>query len=110
MNASCADALIVPDWPAPPSVRAFVTTRRMPGNSRLPYDALNLGLRNGEDVELVRANRALLTRALELPSAPRFLTQVHGVTAASFDERGAEEREADAAVTRARGVVLAILT
>jgi copper oxidase (laccase) domain-containing protein len=71
-------AVIVPDWPAPASVRAVVTTRSMPGNSRPPYDSFNLGLRSGEDENIVRANRALLERALQLPSPPRWLQQVHG--------------------------------
>ena len=112
MHAPDADALIVPDWPAPPAVRAFVTTRRLPGNSRPPYDAMNLGLRSGEDEALVRANRALLRRSLGLPAAPRWLRQVHGTAVFAADAPAADDREpeADAAVTRTPGVVLAILT
>jgi purine-nucleoside/S-methyl-5'-thioadenosine phosphorylase / adenosine deaminase len=63
MNAAQpTGVLIVPEWPVPPSVRAFVTTRRMPGNSLPPYDAFNLGLHSGESEDVVRANRSLLVR------------------------------------------------
>ena len=83
----------------------------MPGNSRPPYDSFNLGLRSGEAESLVRANRALLERALQLPSSPRWLQQVHGdrslrVTEEVFDG----EQQADAAFTTQSDIVLAILT
>ena len=105
------DSIIVPDWPAPASVRAVITTRWMPGNSLPPYDAFNLGLRSGEDENIVRANRALLERALQLPSSPRWLQQVHGdrslrVTEEIFDV----EQQADAVFTTQPDIVLAILT
>jgi YfiH family protein len=106
------DSLLRPNWPAPDSVRAFVTTRAMPGNSKPPYDAFNLGLRSGEDEATVRANRDLLMRAFGLPSMPRWLRQVHGADIAVFGAGSevADERTADAAITRDRGVVLAIQT
>ena len=43
---------IVPDWPAPPQVRALITTRAG-GASRSTYAGLNLGLHSGDDVEAV---------------------------------------------------------
>lgn len=111
--------VIVPDWPAPPRVFALTTTRMLPGNSRPPYDAFNLGLRSGEDESTVRANRALLERAFNLPASPRWLQQVHGVDVAEFDchfqafgqiPPQAGEARADAAFTSTPGVVLAIQT
>jgi len=108
-----SDALIVPDWPVPARIHAAVTTRRLPGNSLPPFDAFNLGLRSGESEAVVLANRALLRRALGLPSAPRWLHQVHGNDVAMFDGADAtndEEQRADAAITHAPGIVLAILT
>ncbi|MBS0556595.1 MAG: peptidoglycan editing factor PgeF [Proteobacteria bacterium] len=116
------EATLVPDWPAPPRVRAFTTTRTLPGNSLPPYDAFNLGLRSGEEEATVRANRALLERAFALPSAPRWLHQVHGTDVAEFntlftsppvgevDARSAAGEGGDAAFTSAPGVVLAIQT
>jgi YfiH family protein len=74
-----ADRIILPEWPAPRAVRAFVTTRALPGNSLPPYDAFNLGLRSGESEATVQANRDLLVRAFALPSPPCWLRQVHGV-------------------------------
>ncbi|MFT3896954.1 MAG: peptidoglycan editing factor PgeF [Thermomonas sp.] len=102
------NAWIEADWPAPRGVRALVTTRSGMGVSRPPFDAFDLGLRNGGDLAAVAENRQLLEAALRLPSAPRWLRQVHGTTVAI--EPGEDEPEADAAVTSAPGTVLAILT
>lgn len=106
-----AASVVAPDWPAPPRVRAFTTTRLLPGNSPPPYDAFNVGLRSGEDEASVRANRVLLERAFGLPSPPRWLHQVHGdrvlrLTSEMLDG----EPQADAAFTSIPGVVLAIQT
>lgn len=69
--------MIRPDWPAPPRVRALVTTRA-----------------SGDP-------RAFL------PAEPAWLTQVHGT--AVLDAAGVAGRpEADAAFTRASGVVCAV--
>ena len=65
---------IVPDWPAPPHVRAFITSRNG-GVSRGPYTSFNLGLSTGDDPEAVRENRARLMR--HLPQAPAWLQQQH---------------------------------
>ena len=105
------DAWIAPDWPAPAAVRALTTTRRLPGNSAAPFDAFNLGLRSGEDPDIVRANRDLLARAFALPSAPRWLHQVHGNRSLRLSEEIPEdEPEADAAFTVQPSAVLAILS
>ncbi|HET6434771.1 MAG TPA: peptidoglycan editing factor PgeF [Xanthomonadaceae bacterium] len=66
------------DWPAPPGVHALTTLRGPAGVSRAPFDSFSFGLRNGDDAEAVAANRELLERGLELPSAPVWLRQVHG--------------------------------
>lgn len=105
------EATVVPDWPAPASVRALTTTRLLPGNSLPPYAAFNLGLRCGENIETVRANRALLERAFVLPQSPRWLHQVHGNRSLRLTcEIHDGELEADAAFTSEPGVVLAILS
>jgi YfiH family protein len=108
---SAGDAGIVPVWPAPASVRALTTTRQLAGNSVPPFDAFNLGLRSGEDADIVHANRILLKRAFALPSSPRWLHQVHGSRSLRLSEEIPEdEPEADAAFTMQPGVVLSILT
>ena len=96
---------IVPDWPAPPGVRAFVTTRAG-GTSSGPYASFNLGLRTADDPARVAANRAAL-RAL-LPAEPVWLTQVHGSRVIDADYPP-QAREADAAVARRAGTVCAVL-
>ena len=111
LGAERATQVLVPDWPAPPAVRALTTTRGLPGLSQPPYDAFNLGLRSGEDEGTVRANRALLQRAFALPAAPRWLHQVHGDRSLRITEEVlAGEPEADAAFTSEPGAVLAILS
>ena len=115
-------AWIDADWPAPPGVRALTTTRHGLGVSRPPFDDFNLGSRCGDAADAVIENRRQLEAALQLPSPPRWLKQVHGIEVARFDpllplagegwgEGGrCAEPEADGAVTTTPGVVLAILT
>lgn len=69
--------MIVPDWPAPPRVRAFVTTRDF---GDLADEAVRRKLRAA------------------LPGEPQWLKQVHGKRVIDLDTNG--EREADAALTR----------
>lgn len=86
MNAALLNTLI-PEWPAPPWVRAAVITVRGTGSG---------------------AGRALLRESLSLPSEPCWLRQVHGTHVVV--EPGNDEPEADAAVTRVPGTVLAVKT
>lgn len=103
--------ILVPDWPAPPGVRAAVTTRRMHGQSHAPFDRMNLGARCGDDAAAVAANRAALVDTLRLPSAPRWLQQVHGIGVFDADSVATPgEPVADAAVSHDGGAVLAVLT
>lgn len=102
---------IFPDWPAPRGVHAAVSTRHGPGVSASPFARFNLGLRSGDDVEAVQCNRRALAQALDLPSPPRWLRQVHGTTVAELGPLATgDEPLADAAVSRIPGTVLAILT
>jgi len=103
------DRWILPDWPVPANVRAVVTTRQGPGVSAAPFDRFNLGSRCGDDPVAVASNRAALVTGLGLPSAPRWLRQVHGIAVAGKTNEGFEPA-ADAAYTTAGSEVLAILT
>ena len=99
-------SFIVPDWSAPPGVRALATTRQG-GVSLAPWDSFNLGTNAGDDGVAVAGNRAILRR--ELPAEPVWLTQMHGnrcVDAAVTES----VPNADASFTRQRGVVCAVLT
>ncbi len=99
-------APIVPDWPAPAGVRAFVTTRTG-GVSAGPYASLNLATHVADDAVAVAENRRRL-RA-HLPAEPLWLAQVHGATVVRADD-AVEGAKADAAFTRRMGRVCAILT
>ena len=97
---------IIPDWPAPPNVRALVTTRHG-GVSSGPYASLNLGDHVGDSPAAVAENRRLL-RA-HLPAEPVWLKQVHGKRC--LDAAQAQVgSEADAAFARTPGVVCTVLT
>ena len=93
---------IEPNWPLPSGVRAAFTTRRG-GVSEAPFDSFNLGLHVGDDAARVLQNRALLERALDLPGEPCWISQTHGIRAVVLEKDGS--RDADAAITRARGQV-----
>ena len=97
--------MIRPDWPAPARVQAIMTTRSG-GVSLPPWASFNLGDHVGDDPAHVAANRARLRE--HLPAEPGWLQQVHS---ARVVELGREQNpEADAAFTRARGRVCAVLT
>ena len=98
---------IIPDWPAPGRVRALITTRAG-GVSIGRYAHLNLGARVGDDPEYVARNRAILRACL--PAEPAWMRQVHGTAVAEAATRSSREPEGDGAVTRAAGVVCAVLT
>jgi YfiH family protein len=99
---------MIPDWPAPPNLHAAVATREGPERARPSPYGFNVGIRCGDDPDTVAENRAFLHAALALPSEPRWLRQVHGTHVAI--EPAHDELEADAAVTRTPGIVLAIQT
>lgn len=109
---------ILPDWPRPPNVRAVTTTREGPSPSGFGF---NVGTRCGDEPGAVARNRTFIREVLRLPSEPCWLRQVHGTRVVTLDtppQRDESEGdpiverepEADAAVTRSTGVVLAIQT
>ena len=104
-------ALIVPDWPAPPNVRALLTTRQG-GVSLAPYASLNLGDHVGDDRCAVAANRALLRESLAGGGDPLWLEQVHGTRVIDAAACSSEDRpvQADASFSRAPGVVCTVMT
>jgi YfiH family protein len=117
---------IVPDWPAPPGVRALITTRAG-GFSRGPFGTadgsggLNLGLGSApgliavaapaqDDPAVVQRNRDRLR--VGLPAMPRWLHQVHGSEVVDLDVTSADFAavpQADAALTGNVGVVCCVL-
>lgn len=98
---------ILANWPAPSCVQA-VTTTRAGGQSRPPYDSNNLALHVGDKEADVLANRAALKKNLHLPAAPIWLEQTHSTRCVVIEKD--INRNADASVTRCKGIPLAIMT
>jgi YfiH family protein len=107
--------LIAPDWPAPPWVRAYSTTRSG-GVSDGPYASLNLGDHVGDLPARVAHNRALLRSHLGLTGEPLWLQQVHGTHVACAEPLPAATApvaralEADGARASTPGVVCVVMT
>jgi polyphenol oxidase len=97
---------LVPDWPAPATVRALCTTRTG-GVSQAPYDSLNLGDHVGDAPAAVAANRTIVQDALG--ARPVFLRQVHGFAVAPLAADSADGTEADACVTVERKLACTIM-
>lgn len=98
-----------PDWLAPPWVRAVATTR-LGGVSTGIYAGLNLGDHVGDDPARVAENRRRLRTALDLPTEPAWLRQVHGCGVALAPGTPGGTCEADAAVAFGPGQVCAVLS
>ncbi len=101
-------SFMLPDWPAPPRVRAIATTRGG-GVSVGRCASLNLADHVGDDCAAVAENRRRLSVAAGLPGAPAWLRQVHGADVWDLD-RGDPAHPVDAAYTRQPGRVCAILS
>ncbi len=97
-----------PNWPAPESICAAITTRQA-GVSARPYESFNLGDHVGDKVRHVAQNRQQLITALQLPNPPLWLQQVHSTTVWQA-EHGSTQRVADAIIARSRQTVCAVLT
>jgi polyphenol oxidase len=100
---------IIPDWPAPPEVRAL-STQRTGGASRPPFESFNLGAHVGDSAEAVLENRRRLCALAKLPAEPVWLSQQHGTEVLDLDGPEDVPRAADASCTRHAARVCAILT
>ncbi|VFM95612.1 MAG: conserved hypothetical protein [Candidatus Kentron sp. G] len=105
--------IITPNWPAPGNVRAYATTR-LGGVGKPPWDSFNLADHVGDAPDTVAANRAILTRRLALPAAPRWLNQVHGNTVIDADGPAPDleggHPSGDASIVKRPNHVCAVLT
>ncbi len=96
----------------PKNVNLLTTTRFFNSNNRSclienGYDNFNLASHVGDSAIQVNNNRELLIQKYNLPSAPKYLEQIHSnicLQASSDDCTG------DAVVTQEKGVVCAVLT
>jgi hypothetical protein len=96
---------LVPDWPAPPTVRALCTTRTG-GQSQPPYDGMNLGVFVGDTPQAVASNVQGLTRALG--ARPVLLKQVHGTHLLALEVQTPDYQDADGSYTGQRGLACAV--
>jgi purine-nucleoside/S-methyl-5'-thioadenosine phosphorylase / adenosine deaminase len=96
------------DWPAPRNI-CTASTVRSGGVSVPPFDTLNLGAHVGDVPEAVRENRQRLHQALQLPSEPCWLEQVHGTAVVEAGEWSTPP-QADACIARSPGQVCVVMT
>ncbi|WP_019581253.1 peptidoglycan editing factor PgeF [Pseudomonas mandelii] len=96
---------LTPDWPAPASVKACVTTRAG-GVSLAPFDSLNLGDHVDDSPEAVAENRRRLTDRFSIQ--PAWLQQVHGIVVAQADPNLVAT--ADASWTATPGIACTAMT
>jgi YfiH family protein len=75
---------LIPEWPAPPGVRAAFT-QRGGGVSAPPFDSLNVGMHVGDAAVAVAENRRRLRAQLGLPAEPAWIEQVHGSCVVDLD-------------------------
>lgn len=103
-----SDSLIIPEWPAPPNVKAAISTR-LGGRSEKPYNTNNMGLHVGDRVDTVLANRESLLGELGLKRPPQWLEQIHGtrIVGAQSDN---VVRTADGCYSREPGLACTVMT
>ncbi|QPL45600.1 peptidoglycan editing factor PgeF [Halomonas sp. A40-4] len=99
--------LLVPDWPAPANVGAFVTTRET-GPSQGDFAAFNPAAHVGDNADHVDLCRRLLEKELGDERPLLWLNQVHGARVQQAYQCDAPE--ADAAIANDRGYACVVLT
>jgi polyphenol oxidase len=102
---------LAPDWPAPPHVRALVTSRRG-GMSKGVWSGLNLAYHVGDSAAHVSKNRSLLLQQLPSVNRIQWLHQVHGCAVAELNARSRRpgRKTADAACVRLAGDAAVVMT
>lgn len=98
---------LIPEWPAPPGVRAISTLRGSRENND-PYAAFNLGAHVGDTPERVETNRERLKKSLRLSKPPAWLDQVHGTLC--IEAIPGAPKAADASFTRTTGTACVVMT
>lgn len=109
--------LIIPDWPVPPHIKSFVTTRRHDADTTSfadGYAAFNLATHTGDDYARVLQNRRLLAEQLRVkPESMAWISQVHGIQVVTAEAALAVSDaplQADAVDTQQPGLVCSVLT
>jgi polyphenol oxidase len=97
--------LILPDWPAPQSVGAFVTTRET-GPSQGDFAAFNPAEHVGDNPDHVALCRRLLRKELTDERPLLWLHQVHGARVQQAYVEACPEADASVAVDRGHACVV----
>lgn len=100
--------MVIPDWDVPHYVKALSTTR-VGGVSKLPFNSFNLAHHVGDDPESVNTNRTILRREWLLPHEPYWLNQTHSTRVIHVTDK-AEDRNADASWTEQTKTVCTVMT
>ena len=108
-TSDLSSTLIRPQWPAPETIVAAVTTR-IGGYSHAPFDSFNLAQHVGDAADAVTENRRQLQLCLGAAMQPvQWLNQVHGSCVVGLHDRG-QTQTADAMVIDRPGFAGAVLT
>ncbi|KJD18382.1 peptidoglycan editing factor PgeF [Halomonas aquamarina] len=99
--------LLLPDWPAPANVRAFVTTRET-GPSQNNFAAFNPAAHVGDNADHVALCRRLLHKEIGDERPLLWLNQTHG--ARVQQEYQSDTPEADAALASSSEYACVVLT
>lgn len=92
----------------PKNVRIFTTPRLLQGGmSKDGHKNFNLATHVGDDAEAVAHNRKLLIQQFDLPSEPKYLTQIHSNICL---QASGNESVGDAVLTQNKAVVCAVMT
>jgi YfiH family protein len=112
---------LIPQWSAPPHVKAVFTSRGIAqtgfasksgkngysGASQPPFDAFNLGDHVGDDLNHVMANRHMLQVLLGVK--PVYLRQVHGTEVVTLSPKTPHGTVADACITSEKKLACTIM-
>lgn len=101
---------VMSESPAVPSGVGMAFTTRNCGHSQAPFDSFNLGRHVGDNPEHVEENRKQLLDDLDGVDRIVWLNQIHSSDVVTVDDGFVNVPDADASVTRSRGVALAIMT
>lgn len=97
------------NWKIPKNV-GFAITSRQGGVSQSPFNSLNLGDHVKDNQQHVLQNRQLVQKTFNMPAAPTWLQQVHGIDIVNLDNNIHSTVIADGSYTTNTGKVCVVMT
>lgn len=110
MSQQAATGFVSPSVTALPENIVALTSTRVGGVSRAPFDTMNLGLHVGDEEQAVQENRKRLAERISLPDTPLWLNQTHSSHVENVSTRCVNDINADGSFTNEPGKVLGVLT